>query len=180
MNIKLFYLLVAILFIASKPLFAQWSDSVKVYWLEPVKVTSQKLNLGDFQSPVEQAVNMMASKTIATMEIFLLIWHLLRKQWISPLIIQVWEEFHKLSDDVPLVSVPLRELAEVWLGPTNIKTRTKFQTHYYYDLRTREKEQSLGRRKRKPGRSLLSHCLHGSVPASLDVPTALILLSKIR
>ena len=33
---------------------AQWSDSLKIYWLEPVEVTSQKLSLGDYQTPVEK------------------------------------------------------------------------------------------------------------------------------
>lgn len=54
MSIKLFYIFIAIFFIAIQPLWAQWSDSVKVYWLDPVEVTSQKLKIGDFQSPVEK------------------------------------------------------------------------------------------------------------------------------
>ena len=44
----------ALLFLISINLCAQWSDSVKVYWLEPVEVTSQKLSLGNYQTPVEK------------------------------------------------------------------------------------------------------------------------------
>ncbi len=43
-----------LLFLFSISLFSQWSDSVKVYWLEPVEITSQKLSLGDYQTPVEK------------------------------------------------------------------------------------------------------------------------------
>ena len=54
MNLKLLYIFITTLFLTSQTLFAQWNDSVKVYWLDPVEVTSQKLKLGDFQSPVEK------------------------------------------------------------------------------------------------------------------------------
>jgi len=54
MNLTPFYIFVTILFLTSQLLFAQWNDSVKVYWLDPIEVTSQKLKLGDFQSPVEK------------------------------------------------------------------------------------------------------------------------------
>ena len=54
MNLNLFYIFAAIFLITSKPLFAQGSDSVKVYWLDPVEITSQKIKLGDLQSPVEK------------------------------------------------------------------------------------------------------------------------------
>jgi len=50
-SIKMIFVLAFLLTISS---FAQWSDSVKVYWLEPVEVTSQKLILGDYQTPVEK------------------------------------------------------------------------------------------------------------------------------
>jgi iron complex outermembrane receptor protein len=51
---KLLITLLGLLFLFSINLFAQWSDSVKVYWLEPIEITSQKLSLGDYQTPVEK------------------------------------------------------------------------------------------------------------------------------
>jgi iron complex outermembrane receptor protein len=33
---------------------AQWNDSLKTYWLQPVEVSSQKLMLGNYQTPVEK------------------------------------------------------------------------------------------------------------------------------
>lgn len=33
---------------------AQWSDSIKTYWLQPVEITSEKLMLGNYQTPVEK------------------------------------------------------------------------------------------------------------------------------
>ncbi len=51
---KLFNTFLLLSLICTFNLFAQWSDSVKVYWLEPVEVTSQKLSLGDYQTPVEK------------------------------------------------------------------------------------------------------------------------------
>lgn len=49
-------LLITILFsfLLNITLYAQWSDSVKVYWLKPVEVTSHRLSLGDYQTPVEK------------------------------------------------------------------------------------------------------------------------------
>lgn len=44
----------ALLFFFVCNAFAQWSDSVKIYWLEPVEIVSQKLSLGDYQTPVEK------------------------------------------------------------------------------------------------------------------------------
>ena len=43
-----------LMFFYSNRLFAQWNDSIKVYWLEPVEVTSEKLSLGDYQTTVEK------------------------------------------------------------------------------------------------------------------------------
>jgi iron complex outermembrane receptor protein len=51
---RLSFTLSGLLFLFSINLTAQWSDSVKVYWLEPVEVTSQKLSLGDYQTPIEK------------------------------------------------------------------------------------------------------------------------------
>jgi iron complex outermembrane receptor protein len=51
---KLLITLLGLLFLSTINLSAQWSDSVKVYWLEPVEITSQKLSLGDYQTPVEK------------------------------------------------------------------------------------------------------------------------------
>ncbi|MBT8377951.1 MAG: hypothetical protein KJN64_01835 [Ignavibacteria bacterium] len=45
---------VGLLILFSINIGAQWSDSVKVYWLDPVEVTSQKLSLSDYQTPVEK------------------------------------------------------------------------------------------------------------------------------
>lgn len=42
------------IFFLTNNLIAQWDDSIKVYWLEPVEITSQKLKLGDYQTPVEK------------------------------------------------------------------------------------------------------------------------------
>jgi len=44
----------SLLFFLTCNAFAQWGDSVKVYWLEPVEVTSKKISLGDYQTPVEK------------------------------------------------------------------------------------------------------------------------------
>jgi iron complex outermembrane receptor protein len=49
----LFYSLIFTLTLNAN-LFAQWNDSIKVYWLDAVEVTSQRLNLGDYQTPVEK------------------------------------------------------------------------------------------------------------------------------
>jgi iron complex outermembrane receptor protein len=51
---KLSFALFGLLFLFSANITAQWSDSVKVYWLEPVEVTSKKLSLGDYQAPAEK------------------------------------------------------------------------------------------------------------------------------
>jgi len=51
---KLSITLSGLLILFSTNLFAQWNDSVKVYWLEPVEVISKKPSLGDYQTPVEK------------------------------------------------------------------------------------------------------------------------------
>lgn len=53
MRIKISTFFTSIILLTSS-LQAQWSDSLKIYWLEPVEVTSQKLSLGDYQTPVEK------------------------------------------------------------------------------------------------------------------------------
>lgn len=51
---KLSCTLSGLLFLLSINLTAQWSDSVNIYWLEPVEIISRKLSLGDYQTPVEK------------------------------------------------------------------------------------------------------------------------------
>ncbi len=53
MRIKISTLFIYIILIISSAQ-AQLNDSLKIYWLEPVEVTSQKLSLGDYQTPVEK------------------------------------------------------------------------------------------------------------------------------
>jgi len=54
MNINLLFLSTTFFFIVNQSLLAQWTDSIKVYWFEPVEITSQRLSLGDYQTPVEK------------------------------------------------------------------------------------------------------------------------------
>ena len=51
---KLLIAHIGLLLLFSINLIAQWSDSVGVYWLEPVEITSKKLSLGNYQTPVEK------------------------------------------------------------------------------------------------------------------------------
>ena len=51
---KIAITLALLIFIISINIFAQWDDSLQVYWLEPVEITSQKLSLGDYQTPIEK------------------------------------------------------------------------------------------------------------------------------
>ncbi len=49
-----FRFLILLSLAANINLIAQWNDSIKVYWLDPVEITSEKLSLGDYQTPVEK------------------------------------------------------------------------------------------------------------------------------
>ena len=54
MKITLLFCSLIFTFVLNANLFTQWNDSIKVYWLEPVEVTSQRPSLGDYQTPVEK------------------------------------------------------------------------------------------------------------------------------
>ena len=57
MRIK-FYLITALSFLLiAGNLFSQDDDSVKVYWLNQIEVTSKKENVGDASFPIEKDCN---------------------------------------------------------------------------------------------------------------------------